>query len=334
MDKPFDIIVSPTSTSLELSENNRRTIGNPALLYLATLGSDESRRTMRRVLRRIAESFGNYSVDDIEPWLMLSRDNVLLVRNALQANGLSYNTINLYLSAMKGVAKEAFLAKIIDSDEYQAIKLTPAKKGSRSSSGRVIGVDEISVLLKQTLALRHQTKDGQVVEKSIDKRDVALLATLYGCGPRRSEVAAIKTKDWASDFSSLTITEGKGNKERYIPVPPVFIPFIEKWAEHYRPAPDEPFFCSIDRWGNINRSKLTGGSIADIVKKRQRELGLESLSPHDFRKTLITHYLSAGEDIALIAKLVGHKSVDTTRIYDLRDNKALDEMSKRVDFDI
>lgn len=334
MDKPFDIVISPSTGSLEPSEAKRRSIGNPALMYLATLGSDESRKTMRRVLRRIAESFGNYSVDDLEPWLMLSRDNVLLVRNALQANGLSFNTINLYLSAMKGVAKEAFLAKIIDSEEYQAIKLTPAKKGTRSSSGRVIGVDEISALLRQTLALKHTTKGGQLIEKSIDKRDVALLATLYGCGPRRAEVAAIKTKDWAPDFTSLTIEAGKGNKERYIPVPPVFIPFIEVWAEHYCPLPDEPFFCSIDRWGNINRTQLTGGSIADIVKKRQRELGLESLSPHDFRKTLATYLLGEGEDIALVAKLLGHKSVDTTRIYDLRDNKALDAMIERVDFKI
>jgi len=74
--------------------------------------------------------------------------------------------------------------------------------------------------------------------------------------------------------------------------------------------------------------------IADVVERRSIEMGLDGVSPHDFRRSLITELLDQDEGINDVAQWVGLKSIETTKLYDLRGEKAVLEFSERVKFDI
>src|SRR5687767_687312 len=78
-------------------------INNPAVLYLASLGSVKSRRVMQSRLRRFAGILGVADWQDI-PWQSLDRPWLLLAKEAMSTDGCSPQTINAVFSLLKGVA--------------------------------------------------------------------------------------------------------------------------------------------------------------------------------------------------------------------------------------
>ncbi len=66
---------------------------------------------------------------------------------------------------------------------------------------------------------------------------------------------------------------------------------------------------------------MSDHAIYSVIIRRYKEAGLESLTPHDLRKSFATLLLENGEDIFTVQELMGHDSVDTTRKYDKRGEK-------------
>jgi integrase len=79
-----------------------------------------------------------------------------------------------------------------------------------------------------------------------------------------------------------------------------------------------PLFCPVYRSGHIKPSRLTTQAIFHIVRKRAEATGVASLTPHDFRRSVIGDLLDRGADIVTVQKLAGHASPITTARYDRR----------------
>jgi site-specific recombinase XerD len=111
----------------------------------------------------------------------------------------------------------------------------------------------------------------------------------------------------------LTASAGNGSKQRLVPVVGAAAAALADWLaiRGYRPG---PLF-----WGIDNRNeggRLTTQAIYAMLQKRAMEAGIDSLSPHDFRRTFVGDLLDRGADIATSQKLAGHASVETTARYD------------------
>lgn len=158
---------------------------------------------------------------------------------------------------------------------------------------------------------------SQHAEEWLNKRDLALLTLIYGCGLRIGEALGLRYKDKPGE--ALTIT-GKGNKQRAVPVLPVVKEAIADYLAScpYAFEPDSPLFLG-------KRGKALDPAIFQReLRKLRQALGLpESTTPHAFRHSFATHLLSAGGDLRSIQELLGHASLSTTQRYTHVDKERL-----------
>jgi integrase/recombinase XerC len=148
-------------------------------------------------------------------------------------------------------------------------------------------------------------------------RDLAILEVLYSCGLRVSELEALDASH--IDFEERLVTViGKGDKERIVPIGRTALnalgAYLEKTSDIRRKAgtelPHAPLFI------NHRGQRLTGRSMARIIKRYAREAGLSpEVSPHAMRHTFATHLLDGGADLRSVQELLGHESLSTTQKY-------------------
>ncbi len=182
---------------------------SPARAYLLSLNSHRSRQTMASFLNIVAVMLGAASLESCS-WGSLRRHHVMAVTELLRDTGRATATVNTYLSALKGVAKEAWMLRLMDVESFQHIRAVRNLRGSRLPSGRALPQGEIRALFAVCEADR----------SCLGARDAAMLAVILGCGLRRSEVVSLDLRDVVTQDRALRVL-GKGNKERLAYVPAV-----------------------------------------------------------------------------------------------------------------
>lgn len=135
---------------------------------------------------------------------------------------------------------------------------------------------------------------------------------------RRFEVAAVDVEHYDRETATLKVY-GKGNKERLAYPDPGTHAAIERWLEQ-RHNFEGPLFLSVKKSGEINyqNGRITDQAIYNIVKKRQKQAGVQACAPHDFRRTFGTELLRQGIDLPTVQRLMGHSDPSTTARYDVR----------------
>ncbi len=157
-------------------------------------------------------------------------------------------------------------------------------------------------------------------------RDRAIFELFYATGMRRSELASLRIFDIDFMDKSVYIHQGKGNKERLMPLTEPAVIWINKYLD-IRPkflkdksAIDSLFLSS---YGN----SLSAASIYELVKRHARTAGLSNdFSPHTFRHAFATHLLHNGADILVVKELLGHDSMTTTQIYTHIETEQLEKI--------
>ncbi len=145
-------------------------------------------------------------------------------------------------------------------------------------------------------------------------RDRALLALLCGTGLRLAETAALDVADVPTTESTgaVHVRAGKGERPRTVPLPVDARTQLRRWLsereQHPAGRPGEPAL-----WLG-RRGRLSPRQLQRVVTALGAGAGLE-VSPHTLRHTAATRWLRAGVDVVVVAGLLGHSSLDTTRTY-------------------
>ena len=135
----------------------------------------------------------------------------------------------------------------------------------------------------------------------------AIIAGIYLHGLRRSEILNLRYENIDRKRHLLIIREGKGKKDRPVPLNDTWLKYVEKYAlkEGHRKGYKNPIFFP-----------YSASSITNILKRKAKELGIvKNVYPHLLRDTYATHLLQQGVDIKFIQEILGHSRVTTTEKY-------------------
>lgn len=159
-------------------------------------------------------------------------------------------------------------------------------------------------------------------------RDVAILETLYATGSRASEVVNLKLRDLHLD-SGFCQCEGKGSKQRLVPLGKPAIAALHAYLKELRPKllpSGEAPWVFISRGGKA----LTREMLWILVKKYVQRAGLNArVSPHTLRHSFATHLLAGGADLRTVQELLGHANIRTTQHYTHVDRSRLQAIHKK-----
>lgn len=224
--------------------------------------------------------------------------------------GIAPRSIARVVSGIKSVFRYLRLERQIDSNP--ALLLDTPRIGRHLPS--VLSVDEIDSMIAaidpaSPTALRNH----------------AIVETLYGCGLRVSELCALPLS--RIDFTrGMALIEGKGNKERIVPMSDSALELIRTYVTTDRTL------LHIDRgeeditFLNVRGHRLTRQMVFIMLRQLAALAGIRTkISPHTLRHSFATHLLEGGANLRAIQQMLGHESISTTEIYLHMDNSHLRE---------
>lgn len=153
------------------------------------------------------------------------------------------------------------------------------------------------------------------ITTTLGLRDRAILEVFYSTGIRRSELARLKTTSIDYARGTILIEQGKGNKDRIIPIGMRALKWIDQYINTARTELEIGLSGGYMFLGNHGK-KATLGTISCLVTKyiKQADIG-KAGSCHLFRHTMATLMLENGADIRYIQAILGHATLETTQIY-------------------
>jgi site-specific recombinase XerD len=211
---------------------------------------------------------------------------------------------------LRGVLREAWRLELIGEADFRRAIDVKGVRGERLPPGRALSLGEVGALFEA--CARDASPAGA--------RDAAMLAVLFAGGLRRSEVSALDVADF-NEQDGLMVRRGKGAKDRLVPFVNGAVAALQDWLK-VRGLEPGPIFVPIGKGGHVFVQRLSSQAIYNALAKRAQQAGVENLSPHDCRRTLISHLLEGGADLAVVSKIAGHASVTTTSRYDRRGEEA------------
>lgn len=175
----------------------------------------------------------------------------------------------------------------------------------------VLTVEEIDTIIA---TVDMSKKEGQ--------RNRAILETLYSCGLRVSELCNLKLSEIYFDEGFIKV-EGKGSKQRLVPISPRAIKEIKYWLLDRNVGKIKKGFedyVFLARWGN----SISRIMVFHLIKELAEKAGItKNISPHTFRHSFATHLLEGGANLRAIQCMLGHESIATTEIYTHIDRNML-----------
>jgi integrase/recombinase XerD len=146
-------------------------------------------------------------------------------------------------------------------------------------------------------------------------RDRAVLETFWSTGIRRAELANLSVFDLDPERATLLVRQGKGRKDRMVPVGDRALGWLRRWLDTGRPQlapdPDDGTLFLTETGAPLRLDWLTG-----MVRKQLHAAGVgKDGACHLFRHTCATGMLDGGADIRHVQVLLGHADLSTTAVY-------------------
>lgn len=218
----------------------------------------------------------------------------------LNNQGISPRTQARIISGIKSFYKFLLIEEKIDKDPTALLE--SPKIGRKLPE--FLTVEEIDMIINSV-----------DLSKAEGQRNRAILETLYSCGLRVSELINLKISNLFFDAGFIKV-EGKGSKERLVPISNRAINEIELYLNNHRkylniyPADEDVLFL------NRRGKKLSRVMIFTIIKNISLELNInKNISPHTLRHSFATHLIEGGANLRAVQEMLGHESIITTEIY-------------------
>ena len=223
--------------------------------------------------------------EDRDPAEISNKDFILFNSNFILKNGYSVSYQNQVINAIK-----LFYLKV----ENRALSIENIERPKRYNPlPKVIPKEMVEKMLTSIPNFKHKTA----------------LTLIYACGLRRSELINLRLKDLDSKRRTVTIVNGKGQKDRVLPVSEKLMKMIIKYYKLYRPS------------NYLIEGQFKGNSYSEtsLEKIFHKYLGKiyknHNFTLHCLRHSYATHLLEAGVSLRYIQELLGHKSSKTIEIY-------------------
>ncbi|MCD8184093.1 MAG: site-specific tyrosine recombinase XerD [Bacteroides sp.] len=183
---------------------------------------------------------------------------------------------------------------------------------------------KIGLRLPEVLTVEEIDSIIATIDLSLNEgqRNRAILETLYSCGLRVSELCNLKISDLYFEEGFIKV-EGKGSKQRLVPISPRAIKEIRNWfinRNQWKIKKGFEDYVFLARLGNgISRIM-----VFHLIKELAQKAGItKNISPHTFRHSFATHLLEGGANLRAIQCMLGHESIATTEIYTHIDRNML-----------
>jgi len=153
------------------------------------------------------------------------------------------------------------------------------------------------------------------VRKLVGIRDRTMMEVLYSTGIRRTELMQLKIDDLDRERGVVTIREGKGKRDRTVPIGERALVWVDQYLSHVRPkVATEPDLGIV--FLTSTGVSFTPNHLSCLVRKYIRLANIaKNGACHVFRHTMATHMLERGADTRYIQEMLGHARLDTTQIY-------------------
>ena len=213
-------------------------------------------------------------------------------------NGLEVSTVNRHISSLK-----SFFNYLVDES---IIKVSPMEEVSSLKKTKklpkYLSISEVNKLLNIPL------------NSEFDYRNKAMLELMYATGLRVSELVSIEYSNIDFENSIIRIN-GKGKKERIIPLGEVASYYLKVYLNDYRSK-----LLKRNTYNQVflnNHGKPITRQGFNYILENIRELtGItKEITPHVLRHSFATHLLEGGADIRSIQEMLGHENISTTNIY-------------------
>jgi len=195
-------------------------------------------------------------------------------------------------SILTAVAALRFLYRVTLKRAWPVADLIPAPKKPQTLP-IVLSRTEVQRFLATVPSLKHRT----------------ILSVCYAAGLRISEAVRLQSADIDSQRMVLRVTQGKGQKDRYVMLSPRLLELLRTW---WRVATPWTWLFPGTRAGR----PITPDAVEEACLQAQRRCGIpKPITPHALRHAFAVHLLEGGTDVRTIQLLLGHRSLTTTARY-------------------
>ena len=246
---------------------------------------DKTIDSYRRTLYRIAGHFGRCP-DDLQPEELKEYFSTMLEQ-------YSWSTIKVDLSSLQSfhryvLEREMEWIKIIRPPRVRTLPDIPTR-------------EEVQLLINTVRKLRYRI----------------FLLVVYSLGLRISECLGLEVADIDGSQRRVHIRDGKGGKDRYVPIPVLTLQAMRRfWMTHRHPRLLFPSPAGSQFIVRIASAPMDASGVQAALRAARLECGIEKrLTVHSLRHAYATHLLEQGMDLRLIQSLLGHSHSNTTARY-------------------
>lgn len=230
---------------------------------------------------------------------------------------LKFSTQSCYLVVIRRWFLWLHEKGIIPHDVAKDLELP---KPERRLPLQVLTADEVESTMNQT-----------DVQRPMGLRDRAILETFYSTGIRASELANLQLYDLDAERKVLIIRQGKGKKDRVVPIGERAIRWLQKYMADVRPALVEQAQPHPTLFVTAQGTPISRSLLACLVKRYMRKAGIRKPgSCHLLRHTAATLMMENGADLRSLQLFLGHACLKTTQLYTHVSIQRLQEVHRRT----